>query len=86
MDKWEVELFDEKSAGDVALELHTARLEAEKLEQTVWTVHSEAARLKRLYEEAEKKSENVGYEVQTSVFVRSNSTSTRGLVSNGVVR
>lgn len=64
MDKWEVELFDEKSAGDVALELHTARLEAEKLEQTAWTVHSEAARLKRLYEEAEKKSENVGYEVQ----------------------
>ena len=64
MDEWEVELFDKKSAGDVALELHTARIEANKIEQSAWTLYNEAARLKHLWEAAEEKSENAGYKVQ----------------------
>lgn len=64
MDKWEQEIFDKQSAAEVALELHMARMNYEKEQTAASVLHTEAARLKRLWEAAEQKSENAGYDVQ----------------------
>lgn len=64
MDKWEQEIFDKQSSAEVALELHMARMNYEKEQTAANVLHTEAARLKRLWEAAEQKLENVGYDVQ----------------------
>ena len=64
MDQWERDFFDKLSTADVALELHMARVNHEKVQAEVNVLHTEAARLKRLWEAAEDKLTNAGYDAE----------------------
>lgn len=64
MDQWERDIFDKLSTAEVALELHMARVKHVNEQAEVNVLRTEAARLKRLWEAAEDKLANAGYDAE----------------------
>lgn len=64
LDSWERSELDKQTPEQVALELHRARLEAEKVQSVSNQKHNLMVNLQRQYEKAEQEYQDAEYDTQ----------------------